>query len=513
MDEEAYTRSLKADIIPIINAELQMDEDLLYSLSIEVLNELFGILQAKTIPVPQLREIISTHNSTDDILSAFRNNIQAQVPVTLSESVENNPSTASEVFSHDSIKEDIIPVIQMHIDVSYEKLFSLSIELLNEIFGLIESGFIPATELESILNSTQNPAEIKSKIQEKLSVAATTTDSLKEDLITGILFNIPEAFREKIEEKLREIADIDELTQLSQYAFPELMSSLGIEAPAPQPYDEKADIRAGILAQLPPSLRGVIGDRLQEIDDLDQLYRLSQMNYVQIQQSLGLAPQSATEIPPEFVNPVDTASQTRTSEPLPTPSAASSASNSASSQSAPIPPEQSERLRAQLQERREKNKVNIEAIRKMAEKVWKVKIAEGNAQTPEAMELIKKLDILMRVHPTRVEKILSVLKNTKDKKRFKALFEWYVYSHRIEEIETYVEHWQGQVQGIGGFRAAISVSRFDPIVEHMPTKEVEGVNLQAKRALERVHNPDLHIRARGVSDIKQISNYLLQKAR
>ena len=229
------------------------------------------------------------------------------------------------------------------------------------------------------------------------------------------------------------------------------------------------------------------------------------MNYVQVQQSLGLAPQSAREIPAEFVNPVDTATRAPASTPPP--------SDTSTNEASPGPtPEQLERLRAQQRERREKNKVNVHNIQKMAEKVYKAKISDRGTQSPEAAELLEKLKILERAHPDRVEKILGRLKNSKDKKRFKTLFEWYVYSHRIEEIETYVEHWQGQVQGIGGFRAAINVSRFDPVVEHLPTKEVQGITVQAKRALERVLSSDLNVRASGVADIKQISNYLLQKA-
>ncbi|NVM54523.1 MAG: hypothetical protein HWN66_12535 [Candidatus Helarchaeota archaeon] len=528
MGEEAYNNSVKADIIPIINAELQMNEERLFSLSIKVLNEIFNVLQLKVISKERLREIISRHSTSDAILNAIMKEPRSipristpEVTPSPVEVPEVSPSpvdvpgvptsyrglSSESLFSQDSIKGDIIPVIQNLIDVDSEKLFSLSVDTLNKLFGLLESGTISNSEVESIINSSTDPADLQSRIQARLSTTTPTTDNFKEDLITGILFNIPESSRDKIELKVREITDINKLTELSQLDLPELQSLLGIEAPIPKPYDEGADIRAGILAQLPPSLRGVISDRLKAIDDLDQLYRLSQMNYVQIQQTLGLAPQSVREVPAEFANPVDTAS--RSSDNRTTPSTPSPSPE-------PTPnerPPQSTRLQAQLQQRREKNKSNVQIIQKLAEKIWKVKISEGESQKPEAAELLEKIEILQRAHPERVEKIVDHLKRTNDKNRFKALFDWYVFSHRIEEIETYVEHWQGQVQGIGGFRAAINVSRFDPIVRHLPTKEIQSINSQAKKALERVHSSDLNVRASGVEDIKQISNYLLRKAR
>ena len=434
--------------------------------------------------------------------------VSTRTPVTTPEQLFARRSPEPS-FSQDSIKADIIPVIQNLIDVSSEKLFSLSVDTLNQIFGFLEAGTIPNSEIESIIRSTSDESKITPQLQAKVTAGTTSApaDSYKEDIITGILFNIPESVRGQIEPKLRELEGTNELVELSQLDLPELQSKLGIETPAPQRYDEGLDLRAGILAQIPPSLRGVIGDRLNEIEDLDQLYRLSQMNYVQVQQSLGLAPQSASQVPPELANPVDTATETPS-----TTSAPSVPSDSQTSEPT-LPPEQKERLEAQRRQRLEENKKHIPLIQKMAEKFWKVKLSEGAPQSSEVSELKEKIDILLRTHSIRVERILDVLKRTKDRKRFKALFDWYVYSQRIEEIETYVEHWQGQVQGIGGFRAAINVSRFDPIIEHLPTKEIQGIDIQAKKALDRVHGTNINTRARGVEDIKQISNYLLQKAR
>jgi hypothetical protein len=261
----------------------------------------------------------------------------------------------------------------------------------------------------------------------------------------------------------------------------------------------------------------VIGDRLAEINDLNLLLKLSQLNYVQAQQELGLAPQTASDIPAEILNPVDTATQRAPAAQAP-PAASSDTRPSqappqsqppAASESSPPSPEG----QAQLQQQRRENAKYIPVLQKMAEKVWKVKISGNAPQTPEGKELKEKIAILERIHPTRLEKILNILKEAKDKNRFMVLFDWYIYSFRIEEIETYVEHWQGNIQGMGGFRAAINVSRFDAIVEHLPTKEIQGINVQAQKALERIHNSELNVRARGVEDIKQISNYLLQKAR
>ncbi|HUX99498.1 MAG TPA: hypothetical protein VMV49_08100 [Candidatus Deferrimicrobium sp.] len=532
MDEETYTKSLKADIVPIINEELQMDAQRIFSLSIEVLNELFSILQAKSIPIEKLREIITNNPNSEDIMDALKKVIPAIPPVSEPTPVDipssegypspvDVPSVSDStrfpvprtISSQESIKADIIPVIQNMIDISTEKLFSLSVDTLNQIFGCLENGTIPASEIETILNSSSDSEEISSQLQLKSSTIAPPIDDFKEDLIIGILYAIPETSRAQIEPKLRAIEDINELTEISQLDLPELQSRLGIEvAPiihgSPQSYDEKEDIRAGILAQLPPSLQGVIGDRINEINDLNRLIKLSQMNYVQIQQELGLATQSPMEIPADILNPVDTASRSQAPSTSPPTTTASPAP---SSEPAPLQnPEQEAQLQAQLKERREANQKFIQEIQKIAEKVWKVKM---DVQSPESQELKSKIEILYRIHSSRVEKITLQLKNAKNKKRFITLFDWYIFSQRIEEIETYVEHWQGQIQGVGGFRAAINVSRFDPIVEHLETKEIEGINLTAKNALERIHSSDINVRARGVEDIKQISNYLLQKTR
>ncbi|MHA1649115.1 MAG: hypothetical protein ACTSYB_02885, partial [Candidatus Helarchaeota archaeon] len=455
-----------------------------------------------TSPVDVPTSPVDVPTSPMDVPTSPMDLIDSSMEIPL-QNTDNNVSLSEPLFMQDSIKADIVPVIQNMIDVSSEKLFSLSIETLNQIFNYLETGIIPASEIESIILSSQDPEEIASKLQAKLTIVTSSSDTFKEDLITGILFNIPESSRDLIEPKLREIDDIDELVELSRIPFSELQVRLGFEAPIVQEYDERLDIIAGILAQLPPSLRGIIGDRLQEIDDIEQLIRLSQMNYVQIQQELGLAAQSPSSIPAEYLNPVDTATQSSESNTNSSPSPEASTSGQ--------PPPPSPQVREMLRKRREENQKYISIIQKMAEKVWKTKITEEPNLSPEAAELKDKLEILYRIHPDRIRKILEQLKKTKNRRRFKALFYWYVYSHRIEEIETYVEHWQGQIRGIGGFRAAINVSRFDPVVEHLQTKEIEGINVQAQNALERIHSSNINVRARGVEDIKQIANYLLQK--
>lgn len=539
MDDESYYNSLKADIIPIINAELNMDESRLYSLSVEALNEIFNALQAKSISQDKLKEIINNNTSSEAIIEAIKNYSPAPPSSEVASTSESSVSPSSEAFlSQDSLRADIIPVIQSKIDIESEKLFSLSIDVLNQIFGSLESGVIAADEIKAIILESADSNEINSKLQSKISAAPPSSDTFKEDLVTGILFNIPEADRRQIEPKLREINDMNELSGLSQMDFPELQAKLGLQPASPQgfedsstpsssiygriptggshAYDEMADLRAGILAQIPPSLRGVIGDRLEEIKDISVLLKLSQLNYVQVQQELGLAAQTASDIPAEILNPVDTAAQRAARPPTPTPSPSSAPSSQGSqSQSATEPAESAAptpEAQAQIEQLRKENQKYIPFIQKLAEKVWKVKHTENAPESQEEKAFKEKIAILERAHPTRVEKILNHLKDAKDKNRFKALFDWYVHSKRIEEIETYVEHWQGNVQGMGGFRAAINVSRFDPIVEHLPTREIEGINVQAQKALERIRSSDLNVRARGVEDIKQISNYLLQKA-
>ena len=540
MDDESYYNSLKGDIIPIINAELHMDEDRLFSLSVEALNEIFNVLQAKSISEQKLRDIITNNSSSEAVIEAIKSYHPAPASSEVSSASESSFSSASEAFlSQDSFKADIIPVIQSRIEIDSEKLMSLSVDVLNQIFGSLESGVITANEIQAIILESADSDEINSKLQSKISGAPPSSDTFKEDLVTGILFNIPEANRAQIESKLREINDMNELSVLSQMDLPELQSKLGLQpsssqgyeesptssspvygripAGSPHAYDELADLRAGILAQIPPSLRGVIGDRLDGINDISILLKLSQMNYVQAQQELGLAAQTASDIPAEILNPVDTAAQRAPSPPAhaSSPSAPPSSQASQQPQSTATASESatpSPEVQAQIQQRRQENQKYITYIQKMAEKVWKVKLTENAPGTPEETAFKEKMTILERIHSTRFEKMLGLLKEAKDKNRFKALFDWYVYSYRIEEIETYVEHWQGNVQGMGGFRAAINVSRFDAIVEHLPTREIEGINVQAQKALERIHSSDLNMRARGVEDIKQISNYLLQKA-
>ena len=539
MDDEAYYNSLKADIIPIINAELHMDEDRLFSLSVEALNEVFNVLQAKSIPEDKLRSIITQNSNSEAVIKEIKSYQPVSAPSDFPSASEGNLSQAPELFlSQDSFKADIIPAIQSKVDIDSEKLFSLSVDLLNQIFGYLEGGSIPTAELKSIILESSDSDEISRKLQSKLSALPPSGDTFKDDLITGILFNIPDSNRAQIEPKLREISDMNELTQISQLDLPEILSRLGLQpsapqsyegipadtsqiygqisASAPRAYDELVDLRAGILAQIPPSLRGVIGDRIEEISDLNQLLKLSQMNYVQIQQEIGLAPQTASDIPAEISNPVDTAAQRAPTPQAPPPASSPARPSQAAPQ--PQPPISSDSstpspaVQTQIQQRRQENQKYIVVLQKMAEKVWKVKLSENAPQTPQSKELKEKVAILERIHASRIEQILNILKETKDKNRFMVLFDWYAYSERIEEIETYIEHWQGNIQGMGGFRAAISVSRFDPIVEHLPTKEIQGINVQAQKALERIHSSDLNVRARGVEDIKQISNYLLQKA-
>ncbi|MHA1129665.1 MAG: hypothetical protein ACTSQI_02745 [Candidatus Helarchaeota archaeon] len=511
MENDPYIHSIKADIVPAINAELQIEPHRLFSLTIEALNELFGVLQMKTISVEKLRAIVLNNSDSNAVIQAIKQNAQSQssIDIPMDSSPTRVSSNSGDLFGQDSIKTDIIPVIQNMINISSEKLFSLSVDTLNEIFGYLESGVIPASEIESIILSTENSNEISSKLQAKISIATSPSDTLKEDLITGILFQMPDIIREKIEPKLREISDINELTELSQMDLPEIQSRLGLELPAPQRYDERLDLIAGIVAQLPPSLRGVISDRLQEITDVDRLSRIANMNYVEVQRELGLAAQSPAAIPAEYLNPVDTASRAEYRNV----SSSNASPDSTGGDSAAQEHRPSPRVQEMLRKRREENEKHVQMISKMAEKVWKLKLSNNQAQSPEATMLKERLEIIYRIHPDRVVKIEAQLKRVKDRKRFKALFYWYIFSQRIEEIETYVEHWQGQIQGIGGFRAAINVSRFDPIVEHMPTKEIEGLIVQARKALERVHSENINVRARGVEDIKQISNYLLQKMR
>ncbi|MFX1293455.1 MAG: hypothetical protein ACFFD2_01155 [Promethearchaeota archaeon] len=579
MEDESYYNSLKSDIVPIINVKLQMDENQLYALNTDALNEIFSVLQTKVISVEKIRKIIINNLSSSAVIDAIKKDLQSspplntptspvgmspsprnvspsstnvfhspvdvpqspvdvpqspvdvpQLPVDVPQSPVDVPQSPAKVspysvdttissmhvapmpntmFVQDSIKADIIPAIQNVVNVSSEKLFTLSVEVLNQIFGYIQTGILPVSKIESIIRSSKDSNEISSKLQVKTSEAISSGNNLMNDLITGILFNIPENFRDQVEPRLREIENTDVLAELSQLDLPEIQSRLGIEIATPQIYNEKLDIIAGILAQLPPSLQGIIGDRLNEIEDIDRLNRLSQMNYVQIQQALGLVAQSPSALPANVINPIDTASHPSSSSTPPSSSPSSPQSQVSTSGQSSSP---SHRVQEMMRKRREENQQFIPIIQKMVEKVWKIKISEGDVLSPESEELKEKIKIIQRIHPDRVAKIIARLKGTKDKNRFKALFEWYIYSQRIEEIETYVEHWQGQIQGIGGFRAAINVSRFDPIVEHSSTKDIEKLVVQAKKSLEQIHSDNLSIRAQGVEAIKQISNYLLQKA-
>ena len=104
MDDESYYNSLKADIIPIINAELNMDEDRLYALSVEALNEIFNVLQAKTIDRDKLKEIISNNSSSEAIIEAIKGYHPAPASSETGSTSESSFNPASETFlSQDSL--------------------------------------------------------------------------------------------------------------------------------------------------------------------------------------------------------------------------------------------------------------------------------------------------------------------------------------------------------------------------------------------------------------------------
>ena len=80
MDKDAYSKSAKADIISTINKELLLDEDILYKLSLELLNVLFSVIRTKSISIDKLRDIISHNVTSNAILQAITNTLQTQSP-------------------------------------------------------------------------------------------------------------------------------------------------------------------------------------------------------------------------------------------------------------------------------------------------------------------------------------------------------------------------------------------------------------------------------------------------
>ncbi|MHA1379505.1 MAG: hypothetical protein ACTSRG_14120 [Candidatus Helarchaeota archaeon] len=372
-------------------------------------------------------------------------------------------------------KEDVVLAIKNKLDVDKNKLYKLSIDELDTIFGLIyQDSNISISEITEIINNCP-PEEIMPNIQKRAS----------------------------------------EVVSLPEY------------------YDERQDIRAGILVNIVEDYVGVdmkntIRDKLLEINDIDKLVELSTMNLKALQVALGIrpapqvvtpkpisipaspthvsVPETSSSVSPTHISPQETINSNFVPfteptipqhAPEPKPQAESDLFNQKPSMKPPPDREPSHILA----ERQAKVKEKIADVEKILQKA---KIHPN--------DYLSALEVLKRTHPNRLDRIIQMLKQAKKKERIKLLSDWFVISQQIEEIEMLVTHWQGIQQGAGAFQAAIGMARFDNILEEISNKDMENFIKRARKAVSDVQtSQDINIRLVGVEEIKELASDLFRK--
>lgn len=375
-------------------------------------------------------------------------------------------------------KEDVVLAIKHKLSVDKNKLYKLSIDELDTIFGLIyQDSNISPSEIADIINDF--PAEeIMPNIQKRTS----------------------------------------EVIALPEY------------------YDEKQDLRAGILVNIHEDYVGIdmkneIRDKLLQIDDVKKLVELSTMNLKTLQVALGIRPAPRVTSPQPVSVPEATPHTTPTSIPE-TSSTISSAVNSEqmnansnyipfTTPTAPQPTSEPE-IQPETEIFNQKPTMKPPADREpnhiVAERQAKVK--ERLAEIQKILQKVKihpndylnALEVLKRTHPNRLDRIIPMLKQAKKKDRIKLLCDWFVISQQIEEIEMLVTHWQGIQQGAGAFQAAIGMARFDNILEEISDKDMENFIQRAQKAVNDVQtSQDINIRLIGVEEIKDLASDLFRK--
>lgn len=500
-DDEEFHNKMKQELIPVISNHLGLSTHLLKDFPVEILNNILNCINI--LPDDELKKIIVVNAPHPQ-----------KVPDLLDEALKQNVvQEACSGTGYDpclDLRAGILAIVPSDARDEVEE----KINQINEVEKLTELGQKPINELLKELAIRSEEIEPEPEEYDE-----------KRDIIAGIMAMVPdENLKDEIEEKLNEIEDINEIVKLATMEYNDFLRELEIEdqtfipgqsmegeipgmdvtsmyAGMPirgRPTDMKDDIKAGILARLPPSVRTFIQDKIMAINDMDQLVKLSSMNYLQIQSELGVPISSPALAPPSVVNPVDTAERTQ-SQTIPQ-SASPQAPSEVQSGEKELDDETKERLR----QRNEEVEKYVGIITKIVDKVAK------KDDLPENYE--DKVKILKRIYPDRLSRLVHIFKSQKKKKRIILMFEWFVISQRIEEIETYVEHWQGATERGGGFRAAIGVSRYDSIIEHLKTNELNQIITNARMALQKIRDPNIQVRAVGVEEIKSIANILLHKA-
>ncbi|MHA1270702.1 MAG: hypothetical protein ACTSPY_12990 [Candidatus Helarchaeota archaeon] len=498
-DDEEFETRMKNEIAPVISNHLEISLQLLNSFSVEILNKI--LTSINIVPDEDLRKIIIRNASHPE-----------KIPDLIDEALGFcYESQSTSIYTYDEcvdLRAGILAIAPNDIRDEVEK----KINEINDIDRLSELSQKPINEILTELG-------IKS---EELETEVVEEYNEKRDIIAGILAMVPdESLKEEIEEKLNEIEDTQEIIKLATMEYTDFLRELGLESnisPAGQPLasdvpgvsiepnysfttpintrpvDIKDDMKAGILARLPPSVRTFLEDKIMEINDIEKLIKLSTMNYLQIQNEFGIPVSSPALAPPSVINPIDTTArrEKRSSESSETPQ---------SQQHVEFDEQTQERLRQRNEE-----------IKRLSEHIIKIVEKTSGKDIPENFDEKKK--ILTRIFPDRLKRLVEIFKKQKKKKRIILLFEWFVLSQRIEEIETYVEHWQGAgADGAGGFRASIGVSRYDTIIEHLKDNELNQIITTAKMALNKIHDPNIQVRAVGVEEIKSIANILLHRVR
>ncbi|MHA1299338.1 MAG: hypothetical protein ACTSO9_07885 [Candidatus Helarchaeota archaeon] len=376
-------------------------------------------------------------------------------------------------------KEDVVLAIKNKLNVEKNKLYKLSIDELDTIFGLIyQDSKISPLEIAEIINNFP-PEEIMPNIQKRTS----------------------------------------EVAVLPEY------------------YDECQDVRAGILVNIHEDyvgadMKNTIRDKLLEINDVNKLIELSQMNLKALQIALGIRPAPSVMSPkpvavPEAPTPISTAP---ISVPETNISTTSSLPNTSPEPESNFVPFTSPSIPSSTTQQEPEVELVVEqqpTMKPPPDKAPDQIVAKRQAEVKEKIEEIEKilqkakihpndylsaLEVLKRIHPNRLSRIIQLLKSAKKKDRVKLLCDWFVISQQIEEIEMLVTHWQGIQQGAGAFQAAIGMARFDNILEEISDRDMSNLIKRAQKAVSDVQtSQDINIRLVGVEEIKELASDLFRK--
>ncbi|MBD3230268.1 MAG: hypothetical protein GF329_18970 [Candidatus Lokiarchaeota archaeon] len=510
-DDNNFENQMKKELIPVISNHLGVSEQLLSNLPVNILNRI--LTSINIIPDEKLKKIIVINaphaEKIPDLLD------EALGMCSVSESEEQTVPNYDPCLD---LRAGILALIPENFRDEVE-------EKINEIDDVHRLSELSRKPIDQIL--------VDLGVESETNIPEPEEYDQKRDIIAGILAMVPdENLKDDIKEKLNEIDDINRIVKLASMEYVDFLRELGLEeeitpigtsnggqiprAGSASPYttpasmptmtgrsnrptNMKDDIKAGIIARLPPSVRTFVQEKIMAINDMDKLIKLSTMNYLQIQSELGVPISSPALAPPSVVNPVDT--QARKEQ-----ESMGQASGQPRQQAPKRMPEREldEETRERLRKRKEENKKYVDIITRIVEKASKNELPDNYD---------RKIKVLQRVYPDRLKRLMNIFKSQKKRNRILLMFEWFVISQRIEEIETYVEHWQGATERAGGFRAAIGVSRYDSVIEDLKNKELEEIINTSKRALQKIHDQNVQVRAVGVEEIKSIANILLQKVR